>query len=80
MNWILVVLCTGSVYAEFDIDDTILYKIDFPGYQQKASKGNQLTDLELCYPAVLKDKLFSGMRIRFGQKPEPGLCTSRSIE
>ena len=43
INWILVaVLCLGSVYAEFDIDDTILYKIHFPGYQQKASKGNQL--------------------------------------
>lgn len=39
INWILVaVLCLGSVYAEFDIDDTILYKIHFPGYQQKASK------------------------------------------
>merc|ERR1719341_33349 len=48
MNWILVaVLCSGSAHAEFDIDDTILYKIDFPGYQQKASKVGEPTKVNV---------------------------------
>ena len=29
----------GFVLADFDIDDSILYKIDFPGYKQKTELG-----------------------------------------
>ena len=67
MNWILVgVLCSGSAYAEFDIDDTILYKIDFPGYQQKASKGNQLTDVDCraMLPCSYKRQAVFVLRVR----------------